>query len=577
MNSTVSIICALYNYRQYVADFVHSVLRQTYTNWELIIIDDASTDNPEEILHQFSNESRICYTKLKENHGYSFARNIGILQSVGDFIVIADADDILTDDSIEVRLKVLLAHPEKLWCHADGKKIKADGQEFCKLKERGTRRERYGDIEGSHRQVHGGSMMMRKEFHEKLGLYDDKLKFSSDNEMVKRAFRFGIIPLYVPKVVTYYRQHPNQMHRSPEKKKVIDSRLNVDVIKEQIDNSVERRFQEGININNTKLLKKDRMKVFLPISPDPKSGKSFFFRRLLEEWKKDMPFDITTNPDNFVDVSIESARIKHKNSRLKVIRFDGVYHNTGQNFRQKNSSMVTSLGIADGAIYQSNFAKSMCREYLGKFNGFESVIYNGADPEFYAKAIPIRMNYEKIFISFSKWRPHKRLRDIIESFLLADIENSVLLIAGDLSRSGLTQSDINRYFSISNVRYIGILNQNQMAGYLKIATAAIHLCWIDACPNSVVEAIVAGVPVICNNNGGTAELVAKANGYVCITEKSYDRKPIDLYHPPRFSYRIVAEAMIQAANEKRKIVNDHVLISNSAEQYKNYILQIGGS
>ena len=253
MDPMISIVCALYNYREYIVNLVQSVLHQTYPHWELMIVDDASTDSPEKVLNQFS-DSRIHYIKLEKNHGYSFARNIGILQSKGEFIVIADADDMLTKNSIEVRLKALLAHPENLWCHADGKKMDTYGRVIQKEKKRGTRMERYGTQESNHRQIHGGSIMARREFYKLLGLYDEDLKFSSDNEMHRRAILFGVVPLYVQKLVTYYRQHPNQMHRSPEKRKIIDSRVHIDIVKEQIVASVEKRFQEGINVSNTKLL-----------------------------------------------------------------------------------------------------------------------------------------------------------------------------------------------------------------------------------------------------------------------------------------------------------------------------------
>lgn len=318
------------------------------------------------------------------------------------------------------------------------------------------------------------------------------------------------------------------------------------------------------------------MKVFIPISANPKSGKSFFFKRMLKEWQKNpLPFEVVTDANIPVDVSIEGARIKHRYSRIKVIRFDGVYHNTSQNFKQKNVSMIESLKIAGGVIYQSNFAKSMCDEYLGEFGGFQRVIYNGADPDFYVNTFAYNRPKMHTYISFSKWRPHKRLKVIMDCFLQANIENSELILGGDLSRSGLSEVDQKHYFNLPNIYYMGILSQSHMADWLKLATAVVHLCWIDACPNSVVEAIVAKVPVICNNNGGTAELVSKANGYVCDTEPAYNRKPIDLYNPPKFDHKIIADAMVLASQEKREIVNDHVLISNIAEQYKEYILQVG--
>lgn len=248
----VSIVASLYNYHNYIANMVNSVLEQTYPYWELIIVDDASTDNPEEILAQF-NDSRIKYTKLKENQGYSHARNEGIINSTGNFIAIVDADDMLTPTSIEVRLQALLYHSNYLWCHADGKKIDASGNLIQRRKKRKNRKERYGDTI-THRAIHGGSLMMRRQFFLKLGLFDETLKFSSDNELIRRALKFKLLPYYVPEVVTYYRQHSKQMHKASEKKRIIEEETHIVRIKKQIITSVEKRYREGIHAGNTRLL-----------------------------------------------------------------------------------------------------------------------------------------------------------------------------------------------------------------------------------------------------------------------------------------------------------------------------------
>lgn len=91
----VSIIMPLYNCEEYIQESIESVRQQTYKNWELIIVDDASTDKSVNIVKQImKEESRICFTSLNVNSGASNARNIAIKEAKGKFIAFLDSDDL---------------------------------------------------------------------------------------------------------------------------------------------------------------------------------------------------------------------------------------------------------------------------------------------------------------------------------------------------------------------------------------------------------------------------------------------------------------------------------------------------
>ena len=91
----VSIIMPLYNCEVYIQESIESVRQQTYKNWELIIVDDASTDRSVNIVNQImKKEPRICLTSLNVNSGVSNARNIAIKKSKGKFIAFLDSDDL---------------------------------------------------------------------------------------------------------------------------------------------------------------------------------------------------------------------------------------------------------------------------------------------------------------------------------------------------------------------------------------------------------------------------------------------------------------------------------------------------
>ena len=97
----VSIISPVYNSEKYLSGFVESVLNQSFTNWELLLVDDGSTDNSESVCKSYSEiDGRVHF--IKNNHnGVSFARNTGISISKGRWIYFADSDDLLMPDGLK--------------------------------------------------------------------------------------------------------------------------------------------------------------------------------------------------------------------------------------------------------------------------------------------------------------------------------------------------------------------------------------------------------------------------------------------------------------------------------------------
>jgi len=255
MKNLVSIVTTLYNYKQYIADLIDSVLQQSYPNWELIIVDDASTDSSFEVIEPHLVDKRISYIRFDENKGYSVAKNEGVIKARGEYIVMVDADDMLTPNSIEDRRNALEKAPGSLWCHGGVLTLQADGSlsKESNLRRKNLRKKLSQEIdldrEYHHRLIHAQSVMVKRELHEKIGLYDELLRFSSDNEMWRRIIRFGHIPIYVDGFVAIYRVHDARMSRSKNKKKSIES------VKKYIIAMVEQRFEEGITENNTRLLK----------------------------------------------------------------------------------------------------------------------------------------------------------------------------------------------------------------------------------------------------------------------------------------------------------------------------------
>jgi teichuronic acid biosynthesis glycosyltransferase TuaG len=105
----ISVIMPAYNAAKYLRQAVESVLAQDYPHWELIIINDGSTDGTGKIAQSFTDQ-RVIYLE-QPNGGVSTARNAGLARMHGEFFCFLDADDVMPQGSLSSRLKVFKEHP----------------------------------------------------------------------------------------------------------------------------------------------------------------------------------------------------------------------------------------------------------------------------------------------------------------------------------------------------------------------------------------------------------------------------------------------------------------------------------
>lgn len=104
-NDLVSIITPSYKSAKFIAQTIESVLAQTYQNWEMIIVDDVSPDNSNEIIEEYcKKDSRIKLIKLEKNSGPAVARNRAIEEAEGRYIAFLDADDLWKPEKLEKQL-----------------------------------------------------------------------------------------------------------------------------------------------------------------------------------------------------------------------------------------------------------------------------------------------------------------------------------------------------------------------------------------------------------------------------------------------------------------------------------------
>lgn len=107
MRKTVSIIMPSYNTGRFIAETIESVLAQTYENWEIILVDDCSTDNTDEAVAPFLCDPRIKYIKNEKNSGAAVSRNRALREATGKWIAFLDSDDLWSPDKLEKQISFM--------------------------------------------------------------------------------------------------------------------------------------------------------------------------------------------------------------------------------------------------------------------------------------------------------------------------------------------------------------------------------------------------------------------------------------------------------------------------------------
>lgn len=307
------------------------------------------------------------------------------------------------------------------------------------------------------------------------------------------------------------------------------------------------------------------------------SGKSRF-TALLASGLRSIGVEVTSRRSERSHIALHVIRVdKSVNAEKHVARIDGVYHNFAQDYERRNDTIKLSVRIADGVVYQSEHSRRLADAFLGPVSSKTVTILNASSAVFWglvgeATDVP----QSKVAITFAKWRPHKRLEDTMASFVEANVRDSVLLVAGDVSKSGVSSGQLTKYFNHPRIRYLGELPLVDLAPYIKRANIALHLCWFDACPNGVCESLCAGTPVLTNNVGGTHELLeaVNLNSYVLQTDLPYDYQPCDLYNPPQVDRRYVARWIHKAFDYPLAYNINHVDIPRAAKQYKDFFYEL---
>lgn len=213
-SSLVSVILPTYNCARFLQESVGSILSQTYHPYEIIVVDDGSTDNTKEVLQTFM--PRIKYLPFEQNKGLPKARNIGIQSARGAYIAFIDADDLWFPEKLQTDIEYFTQHPDTGMLYSRHLNIDEKGAVFD-----GTTKNRLpsGDIFlqlfSEQNFIISSSVVARKEVFETTGLFDEQFVNCQDWDMWLRiAFSFKVAGINKPLVK--YRHNPHSLSKNRE-------------------------------------------------------------------------------------------------------------------------------------------------------------------------------------------------------------------------------------------------------------------------------------------------------------------------------------------------------------------------
>ncbi len=210
----VSVLLASYNHEKYVEAAVRSIMEQKGVAFELLVIDDGSSDSSPEILERLSRELNFKY-RHRPNKGFVPTLNELLSEARGKYFCTFASDDIMAPGRLSLQSAYLKAHPEKVACaglvrifRADGSLEEQPDSRYAKVKNAS-----FEDILLGNAELHGESEMIVREKFAELGNYDESFRFEDLPTWLALSDRFGDIPV-LPVICSYYRDLPTSMHRN---------------------------------------------------------------------------------------------------------------------------------------------------------------------------------------------------------------------------------------------------------------------------------------------------------------------------------------------------------------------------
>jgi glycosyltransferase involved in cell wall biosynthesis len=207
----ISVIIPVYNGDRYIVQAVESALRQTFTNLEIIVVDDGSTDRTQQVLQPYFDRIRYIY---QENQGVAAARNIACQLAQGEFLAFLDADDYFLPSKLEKQLACFDHDPALDMVQTGWLMVDETGKDIFEMKP--WQQAPKLDLESFiiFKCVRPSAMMLRRKWWEKLGGFNDNFPLAEDLDFALRLALKGCKAVWLEEILTCYRQHNSNITSS---------------------------------------------------------------------------------------------------------------------------------------------------------------------------------------------------------------------------------------------------------------------------------------------------------------------------------------------------------------------------
>lgn len=246
MTPRISVIMPAFNVGAYIKEAVESILQQTYTDFELLIINDGSTDSTEEVVLSLQDE-RIVYIKNEQNIGLANTINKGMLLARGEFIARMDSDDLLKNERLQVQIDYLDSHSDVDLCSVGLEMFGATNGII--LGETNFEQVKIALLFSS-AIGHASSMFRRKSFVDNQLFFDQNFFPAEDYELWTRAV-MKLKLVNIPEVLYLYRMHESQVTkvdlRAVEKSKELQYNYIKQIFPEMVDEKINFFIQSFIH------------------------------------------------------------------------------------------------------------------------------------------------------------------------------------------------------------------------------------------------------------------------------------------------------------------------------------------
>jgi glycosyltransferase involved in cell wall biosynthesis len=190
----VSVIIPVYNGVNYLRDAIESVLAQTYSNYELIVVDDGSTDDTWNMILSYGKDVKGIH---KKNGGVASALNCGIKLAEGKYIAWLSHDDLFLPEKLEHQVRFLQEHPQFKACYSDYILVDAQGHTLEEIETPWYPRQEALLMLFRRMYINGSTMLINRICFDKVGLFNEELRYTQDAEMWLRIltqFEIGRVP-----------------------------------------------------------------------------------------------------------------------------------------------------------------------------------------------------------------------------------------------------------------------------------------------------------------------------------------------------------------------------------------------